>query len=314
MVSALRLRPTIQIIIRHGRASSPARAIFDTAMEINIGGRLLPLGLGSEQVMAIVNVTPDSFYAGSRQQNDSEIAQAVEAAVRDGTAILDLGGYSSRPGADDIPPEEELRRLENGFRIAREVAGDNFPISIDTFRAEIVRQLYDRFGAFIVNDISGGQLDPEMIPLAGQLRLPYIAMHMRGTPQTMNSHTDYPPETGGVTGDVLHYFVRKVAQAREAGIKDLILDPGFGFAKSVAQNFQLLRRMDELAVFGLPILAGLSRKSLVWRTLGGTPADALGGTIALNWEALRQGASLLRVHDVRAAVETVRLYRAYATK
>lgn len=280
-------------------------------MEINIGNRLLHIGPDCPQVMAIINVTPDSFFPGSRRQGDSEIAQAVETAVRAGAAIIDLGGYSSRSGADDIAPDEELKRLENGFCIVREVAGTCFPVSIDTFRSGIVEWLYGRFGTFMVNDISAGELDAGMIPLVGRLGLPYIAMHMRGMPQTMNGFTDYPEETGGVTGDVLRYFVRKIAQARAAGIKDLILDPGFGFAKTVVQNFELLRRMDELAVFGLPVLAGLSRKSLIWRTLGTTPAEALNGTTALNWEALRRGASILRVHDVREAAETIKIFEAY---
>lgn len=280
-------------------------------MEINIGSRLLSIGPGDERVMAIVNVTPDSFFAGSRRQSEAEIASAAETALRDGAAVIDLGGYSSRPGADDIPAGEELKRLENGFRIVRETAGADFPISVDTFRAGIVQRLYDQFGAFIVNDISAGELDPEMIPTVGRLSLPYIAMHMRGTPQTMNTMTDYPAEQGGATGDVLRYFVRKTAETQAAGIKDLILDPGFGFAKTVAQNFELLGRLDELTVFGRPILAGLSRKSLIWRTLDTTPAEALNGTSVLNWEALRQGASILRVHDVREAVETIRLFRAY---
>ncbi len=282
--------------------------------EIDIGGRLLAVGPGSERVMAIVNVTPDSFFAGSRRQSDAEIAAAVETAVRDGADIVDLGGYSSRPGAGDVPADEELRRLENGFRVVREAAGTDFPVSVDTFRAAVVERLYERFGAFVVNDISAGGLDPAMMPAVGRLGLPYIAMHMRGTPQTMNSLADYPEEAGGVTGDVLRYFVQKIAQARAAGIKDLILDPGFGFAKTAAQNFELLSRMDELSVFGLPVLAGLSRKGLIWRTLGITPAEALNGTSVLNWEALRQGAAILRVHDVREAVETVRLFRAYTRK
>lgn len=280
-------------------------------MEINIGGRLLALGGGHRLVMAIVNVTPDSFFAGSRKQGEEEVARAVEAAVREGAAIIDLGGYSSRPGAKDITPEEELRRLVNGFRIAREVAGADFPVSVDTFRSGVVERLHGRFGAFIVNDISAGELDGEMMPLAGRLGLPYIAMHMRGTPQTMTLLTDYPARSGGVTGEVLRYFARKTAQAREAGIRDLILDPGFGFAKTAAQNFELLGRMDELGVFGLPVLAGLSRKSLIWRTLGVTPEEALNGTTALNWEALRQGAAVLRVHDVREAAETIKIFRAY---
>ena len=279
-------------------------------MEINIGGRLWSAGPEQPRVMGIVNASPDSFFEGSRRQSDDEIARAVEQALRDGADMLDVGGYSSRPGADDVPEEEEFARLDNALRVVREVAGADFPLSVDTFRSGVVRRLYDRYGAFVVNDISAGGLDPQMLRTVGGLRLPYIAMHMRGTPQTMALQTDYPAEGGGVVGDVLRYFVRKVAQCREAGIVDLILDPGFGFAKSVAQNFELLRRMNELSVFGLPILAGLSRKSLIWRTLGTTPAEALNGTSVLNAEALRQGASILRVHDVREAVETVRLVRA----
>lgn len=282
-------------------------------MEINIGGRLHTAGPGHEQVMAIINITPDSFFAGSRRQSDREIAHAVEQALRDGASILDLGGYSSRPGATDIPAEEELRRLEQGVATTRTVAGDDFPLSVDTFRASVVESLYDRFGAFIVNDISAGTLDPAMIPLVGRLKLPYIAMHMRGTPQTMTSLTDYPVRKGGVVGDVLRYFVRTTAEAREAGIRDLILDPGFGFAKSVDQNFELLAALDRLSVFGLPILAGLSRKSMIWRTLECTPAEALNGTSVLNWEALQRGATILRVHDVREASETIRLFQAYRT-
>lgn len=280
-------------------------------MEINIGGHLLSIGIDHEQAMAIVNVTPDSFFAGSRRQSDAEIAAAAETALHDGAGAIDLGGYSSRPGAEDLPADEEFRRLENGFRCVREVAGDDFPISVDTFRAGIVERLYDRFGAFIVNDISAGELDPAMLRTVGRIGLPYIAMHMRGTPQTMTGLTDYPAETGGVAGEVLRYFVRKTAEARAAGIKDLILDPGFGFAKTPTQNFELLGRLDELAVFGVPILVGLSRKSVIWRTLGTAPTEALNGTSVLNWEALRRGATLLRVHDVREAVETVRLFRAY---
>lgn len=280
-------------------------------MEINIGGRLWAVGAGEEQVMAIVNVTPDSFFAGSRRQSEAEIVAAAERALLDGAGMIDLGGYSSRPGADEVSPEEEYRRLERGFETVRRVVGEAFPLSVDTFRTEVVRRLYDRFGAFVVNDISAGELDPEMISTVGQLGLPYIAMHMRGTPQTMTSMTDYSAEEGGVTGAVIRYFGTKVAEVRVAGVKDLILDPGFGFAKTVEQNFELLGQMDKLSLFGCPVLAGLSRKSMIWRTLETTPAEALNGTSVLNWEALRRGASILRVHDVREAVETVRLYAAY---
>lgn len=280
-------------------------------IEINIGSQLFEIGIDCERVMAIINVTPDSFFAGSRRQSDAEIVSAVEISIREGAGIIDIGGYSSRPGAVDISANEELRRLDNGLRLVREVAGTDFAISVDTFRAEVVERLHDRYGAFIVNDISAGELDSQMITTVGRLKLPYIAMHMRGTPQTMNAMTDYPIETGGVMGDVVRYFERKVDQAKSAGIKDLILDPGFGFAKTVAQNFEILRGLDELSRFGLPILAGLSRKSMIWRTLEVTPDQALNGTSVLNWEALRQGAVILRVHDVREAVQTIRLFRTY---
>lgn len=280
-------------------------------MQINIGSHLLEIGPYARRVMAIINVTPDSFFAGSRRQTEAEIAASVSKALQDGADLIDLGGYSSRPGAEDVSEDEEHRRLESGFRVVREVAGADYPVSVDTFRAGIVEKLYHTFGPVIVNDITAGEHDPDMLATVGRLGLPYMAMHMRGTPRTMAGMTDYPTETGGVTGEVLRYFVRKIAQAREAGIKDLILDPGFGFAKTVAQNFELLRHLGELSVFGLPVLAGLSRKSLVWRTLGVTPGEALNGTSMLNWEALRQGASVLRVHDVREAVEAVRLFEAY---
>ena len=267
------------------------------------------LDLSRPQVMTIVNVTDDSFYEGSRTSDAEAIERRVASALEQGAAIFDVGGYSSRPGADDIPPEEEWRRVERGLTAVRRIAGD-IPVSVDTFRAEVARRAIESFGELIINDISAGELDPEIVDVAARYDAPYIAMHMRGTPQTMTSQTDYPAEGGGVLGAVLRYFVQKVAQSREAGIVDLILDPGFGFAKSVSQNFELLRRMNELSVFGLPILAGLSRKSLIWRTLGVTPDEALNGTSVLNTEALRQGAAILRVHDVREAVETVRLVRA----
>lgn len=277
-------------------------------MEIRIGGRLWRVGPDAPRVMAIMNATPDSFFAGSRRQSDREMARAVEVAVREGADILDVGGYSSRPGADDVSEEEEVRRLNHALRVVREVGGPDFPVSVDTFRSSVVRRLYERYGAFVVNDISAGELDRRMLATAGELGLPYAAMHMRGTPRTMAALTDYP---AGIVGEVMRYFVRKTAEARAAGIVDLILDPGFGFAKSVEQNFELLGRLDELAVFGRPVLVGLSRKSMIWRTLGTTPDEALNGTSVLNVEALRRGASILRVHDVREAVETVRLFRAF---
>lgn len=261
--------------------------------------------------MAIVNVTPDSFFEGSRTRTEKEISGRVERVLAEGAHWIDLGGYSSRVGAEDISPDEEYTRLERGFRVVRAVAGSEYPVSVDTFRSEVVRRLYDEFGPFIVNDISAGDLDSKMIPLVAGLELPYIAMHMRGTPQTMKGLTDYPRENDGVVGEVLRYFVRKVAEIRQAGVKDLILDPGFGFAKTPEQNFELLGRMREMRIFGLPVLAGLSRKSMIWRTLDVTPKEALNGTSVLNWEALRQGADILRVHDVREAVEVQKLHAAF---
>lgn len=278
-------------------------------MVINLGGELFEIAGGrSARVMAIVNVTPDSFFSGSRNATEEDIRKRVSEALEEGADMIDLGGYSSRPGAEDVTPEEELRRLETGFAVVRELAGDGFPVSVDTFRAGVVERLHDQFGVFVVNDISAGELDPQMIPLAGRLGLPYIAMHMRGTPQTMSGLTGYPTESGGVVGEVLRYFTDKIAAIRSAGVKDLILDPGFGFAKTVDQNFKLLGRMHELSVFELPVLAGLSRKGMIWKTLEIDPTEALNGTSVLHWEALRQGAAILRVHDVREAVETVLLY------
>lgn len=277
-------------------------------MLVNLGGKLLET---RACVMAIVNVTPDSFFEGSRTRTEKEISGRVERVLAEGAHWIDLGGYSSRVGAEDISPDEEYTRLERGFRVVRAVAGSEYPVSVDTFRSEVVRRLYDEFGPFIVNDISAGDLDSKMIPLVAGLELPYIAMHMRGTPQTMKGLTDYPRENDGVVGEVLRYFVRKVAEIRQAGVKDLILDPGFGFAKTPEQNFELLGRMREMRIFGLPVLAGLSRKSMIWRTLDVTPKEALNGTSVLNWEALRQGADILRVHDVREAVEVQKLHAAF---
>lgn len=277
-------------------------------MLINLGGKLLET---RACVMAIVNVTPDSFFEGSRTRTEKEISGRVERVLAEGAHWIDLGGYSSRVGAEDISPDEEYTRLERGFRVVRAVAGSEYPVSVDTFRGEVVRRLYDEFGPFIVNDISAGDLDSKMIPLVAGLELPYIAMHMRGTPQTMKGLTDYPRENDGVVGEVLRYFVRKVAEIRQAGVKDLILDPGFGFAKAPEQNFELLGRMREMRIFELPVLAGLSRKSMIWRTLDVTPKEALNGTSVLNWEALRQGADILRVHDVREAVEVQKLHAAF---
>jgi dihydropteroate synthase len=271
---------------------------------LNVGGRLVDLS--KPLVMGIVNVTPDSFYAGSRLATETQVRARVAQTLEEGAAILDVGGYSSRPGAADVSAAEEFERVALGVKVVRELA-PALPVSIDTFRAGVVERVVERFGAVIVNDISAGELDPAMIPTVARLRVPYIGMHMRGTPETMQQMTDYED----VTADVARYFSHKVDEWVQAGIADVILDPGFGFAKTVEQNFALLARLSDLRIFGRPLLAGVSRKTMIWKPLGIAPEEALNGTTALNWECLRQGASILRVHDVKEAVEVVNLYKTF---
>ncbi len=271
---------------------------------INLGGRLIDLA--EPVVMAIVNVTPDSFYETSRSTDPQRIAERVTKAVEEGATILDIGGYSSRPGAADVSPEEEYRRVSEALKVIRRLYPE-MPVSLDTFRASVAERAIGEFGALIVNDISAGEMDPAMVPAVASLRVPYIAMHMRGTPATMQVMTDYTD----VAGEVVRYFSVKADRLIRAGIDDVILDPGFGFAKTVRQNFELLGRLNELQVIGLPVLAGVSRKTMVWKTLAVSPSEALNGTTALHWECLRQGASILRAHDVKEAVETVKLFQAF---
>lgn len=276
-------------------------------MNIKVGDNTLAFGRGAEAaVMAIINITPDSFFEGSRADSDLDIGRSVRCAVEAGASIIDLGGYSSRPGATHITAAEEIERLMRGFKILRAVSQD-MPVSIDTFRVDVVEALYDSYGPFVVNDISAGALSEGMLETVGRLGLPYIAMHMRGTPQTMAGMTHYDDLVAEVRNELREVIVR----AEQAGIKDIIIDPGFGFAKSVEHNFALLSRMDELLELGRPILVGLSRKSMIWRTLDITPNEALLGTAMLNFEALARGASILRVHDVEAARQAVRLFGAY---
>lgn len=259
------------------------------------------------RVMAIINLTDDSFYAASRTPDGEQLRRRICQALDEGATILDLGGYSSRPGAVEISVEEEWRRISLGLRAVREVAADAV-ISIDTFRSEVVRRAVAEVGPIIVNDITAGEADAQMVDVVAHHGLPYVAMHMRGTPQTMQSQTEYPD---GVVVEVCCYFAKRTQWLRERGVERLILDPGFGFAKTTEQNFELLAGLDHICSLGYPVLAGLSRKSMIYRSLNVTPAEALNGTTALNWEALRQGASILRVHDVKAATEVVRLFNLY---
>jgi dihydropteroate synthase len=259
--------------------------------------------------MAILNITPDSFYAASRRgaATDDDLARAVDIMVADGAGMVDIGGYSSRPGAADISPEEEFTRIARGLEVVRR-RHPQMEVSVDTFRAEVAARAVSEFGKCTVNDISAGELDPEMIPTVARLGVPYIAMHMRGTPSTMQQHTDYQD----VTESVKEYFRAKLRQLHEAGIRDVILDPGFGFAKTVEQNYALLGRLHEIVEMGHPVLSGVSRKTMVYKTLGCGPEDSLAGTTALNWESLRQGAKILRVHDVREAADVVKIFNRFS--
>ena len=261
------------------------------------------------RVMAILNVTPDSFFAGSRMPDAPHVERRVREAVAEGASIIDVGGYSSRPGADEVSPGEEWRRVKLGVGAVRRLA-PGMAVSVDTFRSEVAARAIERFGPLIINDISAGELDPAMPAVAAKYGVPYIAMHMKGDPKTMQSLTDYKRD---ITAEVVAYFEARVAALLAAGIarEHLVLDPGFGFAKSTEQNYELLAGLHRLCALGYPVLAGLSRKSMIYRVLGVTPAQSLAGTVALGWECLRQGAAILRVHDVREAVDTVRIFNAY---
>ena len=261
------------------------------------------IDLSVPRVMTIVNVTPDSFYDGCRSFTEEEIEHHVVRAIEEGADMLDVGGYSSRPNADDVAVDEEIARVGRAMKVIRRVYPE-MVVSIDTFRAEVVRRIVDEWGACIVNDISAGELDPEMITTVARLGLPYVAMHMRGTPTTMQSMTDY----GDIVEEVRSYFVQKISELRAAGIEDIVIDPGFGFAKTLEQNYQLMSGLHRLNDLGAPMLVGISRKSMIYKLLGSTPAEALNGTTALHLEALRQGAKILRVHDTREAVEVVKIY------
>jgi dihydropteroate synthase len=265
------------------------------------------INIRDSHVMAIINLTPDSFYASSRNASYSAARESVERAVNEGATIVDLGGYSSRPGAEQVSVDEEWRRVEMGLRAVRD-AEVGIVVSIDTFRSEIVRRAYEGYGAFIVNDISAGEADDAMIATVAELGLPYVAMHMRGTPETMQSMTEYAE---GVTQGVVDYFRERVKVLETAGIDNIILDPGFGFAKTTEQNYELLAGLEALRALGYPLLIGVSRKSMIYRALGITPQEALPGSLALAWEALRSGDAIIRVHDVAATHQVVELAKYY---
>ena len=269
---------------------------------LNIKGNLV--SLDTPVVMGILNVTPDSFYAASRQRGETDIERRIETILSEGGAWIDVGGYSSRPDAEDVSPEEEMRRLEPALRLLRDRYPE-VPVSLDTFRAEVARWGVEEYGVALINDISGGELDEAMFRTVAGLRVPYLLMHMRGTPRTMQRHTDY----ADLMEEVMLYFARKVRELRLLGVNDIILDPGFGFSKTLEQNYRLMSHLEEFAVFELPLLVGVSRKSMIYRLLDATPEESLNGTTVLNTFALLHGADILRVHDVRQAVEAVRIVR-----
>lgn len=260
------------------------------------------VNLSTPVVMGIANVTPDSFYAPSRLNETEAILSRAEEVVAQGGAIIDIGGYSSRPNASEVSVEEEIRRVCNAI-IAVKKAFPHLPISLDTFRSEVVSTVVRNCGAVIVNDISAGEMDANMFKTVAQYKVPYIAMHMKGTPSTMQQNPTYHD----IRNEIFTYFSKKLQQLRLLGVNEIIIDPGFGFGKTVDQNYQILSMLDDFKIFGLPILVGFSRKSMIYKHLDSTAEEALNGTSILNTVALLKGASILRVHDVKYAVEAISL-------
>lgn len=267
---------------------------------ININGSLF--GLTTPLVMGILNVTPDSFYSDSRKFSEEEIEKRILQIINEGASVIDIGAYSSRPNAQDVPIEEEMARLRRGLEIINKVA-PNVAVSVDTFRADVASMCVEEYGVAIINDISGGELDKDMFHRVAKLHVPYILMHMKGTPQTMQLMPHYED----LIREMLFYFSVRTQQLKELGVKDIIIDPGFGFAKTLEHNYELMGHLEDFKVFEMPILVGISRKSMIYRLLGNTPAEALNGTTVLNTIALMKGADILRVHDVRQAVEAIKL-------
>lgn len=274
--------------------------VFSGKKTLNIGGNIV--SMQSPLVMGILNTTPDSFFDGGRYTHEEAILSRARTMVEQGVDIIDIGGYSSRPGAEDIPVEDELQRVIPHIKNIRNELPD-VHLSIDTFRAAVAEKSIEA-GANIINDISGGELDKHMFDVVTDTQVPYILMHMRGNPKTMTQKTSYD----NLLIEILDYFEKKVSELHTRGVKDIVVDPGFGFAKTMEQNYVLLKNLKYFKVLGLPLLAGVSRKSFIYKKLGIAPSEALNGTTALNTIALLNGAQILRVHDVKEAVETVKLF------
>lgn len=270
---------------------------------LNLRGRLLELR--EPQIMGILNVTPDSFYSDSRTPDEAHITDRVRQMMDEGADMIDIGGYSSRPGADDVTPEEEMDRLRRGLRIVRKLYPE-VPVSVDTFRADVARMCIEEEGADIINDISGGMMDRQMFRTVARLGVPYILMHMQGTPDTMQ----VAPHYDNLRREVMLYFAERIDRLCQMGVKDIVVDPGFGFGKTLEHNYELMNHLEDFAVFNLPLLVGISRKSMIYKLTGGTPQTSLNGTTVLNTISLVKGAHILRVHDVKAAAEAKQIYMA----
>ncbi|MDR1783035.1 MAG: dihydropteroate synthase [Dysgonamonadaceae bacterium] len=267
----------------------------------NIKGELIDFS--TPKVMGILNLTPDSFFSESRKQSEKEIAERVTEILSEGADFIDVGAYSSRPQAAFVDEAEEIRRMREGLKIVFREAS-NAVVSIDTFRAKVARIAVEEYGAAIINDISAGELDDRMFATVFQLQVPYIAMHLKGTPQTMMNNTNYEK----LMPEIFLYFAEKINHLRLLGVNDIWIDPGFGFSKTTEQNYIILEKLEEFRIFERPILVGFSRKTMIREVVGTSANDSLNGTTALNMYALTKGANILRVHDVREAVETVRLF------
>ena len=274
--------------------------IMKTPLYINVNGQLMDLT--EPQVMGILNVTPDSFYAGSRTETEKEIIERLQLITNEGASIIDMGAYSSRPDAEHITAEEEMNRLRTGLNLVQKHQPEAV-VSVDTFRADVAKMCVEEYGVAIINDISAGNMDASMFRTIAQLGVPYIIMHMQGTPQNMQTNPHYD----NLLKEVFLYFAERVQKLRDLGVKDIIIDPGFGFGKTLEHNYELMNHLDEFRIFELPLLVGISRKSMIYKLLGTTPEEALNGTTVLNTLALMKGANILRVHDVKAAKEAITL-------
>ena len=268
---------------------------------LSIHGQLL--SLHEPQVMGILNITPDSFYSGSRTEAEDDICRRLHQLMDEGADMIDVGAYSTRPGADDVSEEEEMERLRRGLRVVRREFPD-VPVSVDTFRASVARMAVEEEGADIVNDISGGDMDRQMFRTVARLHVPYVLMHMQGVPRSMQQ----APHYDNVRREVMVHLAERVDLLHQMGVADVVVDPGFGFGKTLDHNYELMEHLEDFHELGCPLLVGISRKSMIYKLVGGTPQTALNGTTVLNAVALLKGAHILRVHDVAPAVEAKKMY------